>query len=74
MVDQPGEHVGEVGLGLDSVQLTGFHQQGQHRPVLASGVGAGEEGFLPVQGHGTGCFGATLDAHHHAIDLPLDPA
>ena len=51
VVHHSGEDVGEVGLRLDAVQLAGLHQAGQHRPVLAAGVGAGEQSVLAVQGN-----------------------
>ena len=37
-VHEPGEHVCEVGLGLDVVQLAGLHERGEDRPVLSAAV------------------------------------
>ncbi len=47
-VDQTAQHVGKVGVGLDSVELAGLDERGQHRPVLAAGVGPGEQSVLAV--------------------------
>ena len=58
VVDEAGEHVGKVGLWLDGVQLAGLDQGGQHGPLPAAVVGAGEQGAYPVQGYG--------------LDRPLD--
>ena len=51
-VDEAGQHVGDVGLGLDVVQLAGLDQRSDHGPVLAAAVGAGEQAVLAVQRQG----------------------
>ena len=51
-VDKAGQHVGDVGLGLDVVQLAGLDQRSDHGPVLAAAVGAGEQAVLAVEGQG----------------------
>ena len=35
-VDQPGEGAGEVGLGIDGVELAGLDQRGDDAPVDAA--------------------------------------
>lgn len=51
-IDQAGEHVGQIGLWPDAVEFAGLDQGGKHGPVLAAGLGSGEEGILAVQGQG----------------------
>lgn len=41
-VDDPRDHVGKVGHGLDVVELGGFDERGDGRPMFGSGVRAGE--------------------------------
>ena len=47
--DDTGDDVGEVSLRVDCVELSGFDQQGDRRPVLSAAVGTREERILPVQ-------------------------
>ena len=51
-LDDVGDDIGDVAPRLDAVQLAGLDQQGQHRPVVAAAVGAGEEGVLAVERDG----------------------
>ena len=51
VVDELGENVGEVGLGIDAVQLAGLDQRGEHRPVFRPLVAAGEEGIFSGEGN-----------------------
>ena len=44
--DELGEHVGEIGLGIDVVELAGLDERGEHGPVLAAAVGPGEQRVL----------------------------
>ena len=48
--DDAVDDVGEVGLGIDVVELAGLDQRGDRRPVLAAAVGAGKERVLAVEG------------------------
>ena len=48
-VDQAGEHVGQVGVRVDTVRLAALDQRGHDGPVLGAFVGAGEQGVLAVQ-------------------------
>ena len=48
-VDDPGEDVGEIGVRLDPVELAGFDERGDDRPVLAAAIGAGEERVLAIE-------------------------
>ena len=47
--DDAGGDVGEIGLRVDGVELTGLHQRGDDSPVLAAAVGAAEERILAVE-------------------------
>jgi hypothetical protein len=37
-VGEPREHVGEIGLGIDGVELAGLDERGEDRPVLAAAI------------------------------------
>lgn len=52
-VDEAGENVGEVGGGVDPVQLAALDQGREHRPILGTFMAAGEETVLSVQRDGT---------------------
>ena len=41
--DELGQDVGEVGVGIDVVELAGGNQRGEHGPVLGAAVGPGEQ-------------------------------
>ena len=45
-IDDPGDHVCQIGHRLDSVDLGRFDERGN---VLGSSVGAGEERILPIE-------------------------
>ena len=51
-VDDAGQHLGEVALGVDTVELAGLHQQGHGRPVGPAIVTGGEQGILPAKANG----------------------
>src|SRR3954464_11027144 len=42
VVDELGQHVGEVGLRVDGIQLAGLDQRGEHGPVFRAFVAASE--------------------------------
>lgn len=46
------EGCGQPGVGIDGVELAGFDQRGQDRPILRPGIVTCEEGVLPVEGYG----------------------
>ena len=48
--DDAGDDVGEVDVRVDAVELRGFDERGDRRPVLATAVGTGEERILPIEG------------------------
>ena len=50
IVDDFGDDVGEVGVRLDGVELAGFDQRRDDRPVLGPAVGSGEQSVLPIKG------------------------
>lgn len=47
--DDPGDHVSEVGVRLDAVELACLDQRSDRCPMLGAAVGAGEERILAVQ-------------------------
>src|SRR6516164_3058633 len=49
-VDDPHDRVGEVGIGVDVVQLAGLDQRGDDRPAFRAAVGAGKERILAREG------------------------
>lgn len=49
VVDDPGQHVGEIAERFDAVQLAGFDQRRDDGPMLGAAVRAGEEGIFPVE-------------------------
>ena len=51
MISDPGEHVGEPGLGIDVVELGRVEQRQHDRGALAAAIGAGEEPRLPAKGN-----------------------
>ena len=48
--DDAGYDFGQIGLGIDPVQLAGLDQRGKHSPVLGAAVGTGEEMVRPPEG------------------------
>jgi hypothetical protein len=48
-IDELGEHVGEVGLRIDAVQLAGFDERGDTGPVLRTLIVAGEQCVLAIK-------------------------
>ena len=49
VIDELGQHVGQIGFGIDAVQLASFDQRGEHRPVFRSFVAAGKQSIFSVQ-------------------------
>ena len=47
-----GESFGQPGVRIDAVELAVFDERGDHRPVVAAFVGAGEQGILAIEGDG----------------------
>ena len=63
-VDDPGGDVGEIGVRLDPAELACFDERGDDGPVLATGIGAGEQCAFAIESDRTDC---ALD--HVAVDL-----
>jgi hypothetical protein len=66
-VDEAAEDVGEIGLGVDRVELAGLDQRGDDAPVDAALIGAGEQRVLAIE----------RDRADRALDgvgIDLDPA
>jgi hypothetical protein len=57
-IDEPGEHVGDVGLRINAVQFAGFDERRDASPVLRSLIVAGEERVFAVE--------------HDRADAPFD--
>src|SRR3954467_1582724 len=36
VVDEPGQHIGQVSMRIDAVQFAGLDQRGEHGPVFRS--------------------------------------
>jgi hypothetical protein len=49
-LDDARDDVGQVGLGINFIELASFDERGQDRPVCAAAIGAGEEGVLAIEG------------------------
>jgi hypothetical protein len=52
-VGQLGECIGQPGVRVDAGELAVLDERGDHRPVVAAFVGAGEQGILAVQREGS---------------------
>ena len=50
MVGDAGEHVAQVGFGVEAVELGGLDERVDRGGTLAAGVGAGEELILSAEG------------------------
>jgi hypothetical protein len=48
-VDDLGDHVSEVGVRVDAVELAGFDQRSDDGPMFPATIGTGEQRILPVQ-------------------------
>src|SRR5215210_3379669 len=48
-IGEPDERFGQPIVRVDAVQLAALDEGGDHRPVVAAFVRAGEQGILPVQ-------------------------
>jgi len=49
VVDELGQHVGQICFRIDSVQFAALDQRGQHRPVFRPFVAAGEQSILSAE-------------------------
>src|SRR3954447_21735385 len=49
VVDELGQHVGQVSMRIDAVQFAGLNQRCEHRPVFRPFIRAGEEGVFSVE-------------------------
>ena len=52
-VDHAPEHVDEIGVRLDAVELGGLNQRADDRPTFAAAVAARKEMILPSESYGT---------------------
>jgi hypothetical protein len=52
-VDDLGNDVGEIGVGIDAAQLAGFDERGDGGPMRSSGVGTCEERILAIESNRT---------------------
>ena len=65
--DDAGDDVGEVCLRVDAVELGGFDDRSDGRPVLTAAIGTSEERILAIQRTGT-------DGAFNDVGVDLDPA
>ena len=74
-IDELGEHVGEVGLRIDAVQLAGFDERGDTGPVLRTLIVAGEQRVLAIKRDGADAalddVGVEFDAA--VVEEPSEP-
>src|SRR3954463_2924361 len=49
VVDEPGQHIGQVSMRIDAVQFAGLDQRGEHGPVFCSFIRTGEECVFSVE-------------------------
>jgi hypothetical protein len=65
-VDHAREHVVQIGVGLDVIQLACLNQRAQHCPSVATTVAAGQQVALAAEWDGPDCalnrVGLELDA------------
>lgn len=52
-VDDGGERSSQIGEGINRIELAGFDERGDYRPILCSRIVSGEESILPVQRYRT---------------------
>src|SRR4051795_1997947 len=67
VVDEFGQHVGQVSLRIDAMQFAGLDQRGEHRPVFCPFIRTSEECVFSVES----------DRAHAALDgigVDLDAA
>ena len=48
-IDDPGQHVDEIGVGLDAVEFAVLDQRGDVGPVVAPAVGTCEQRILAIE-------------------------
>ena len=51
-VDDFGERVGEIGVGIDAAQFAGLDQRRDRGPIFSAAVRAGEERVLAIESDG----------------------
>ena len=66
-IDDAGENIGEVRVGIDAVQFACFDQRRDVRPMLCATIGTSEERILTVEGDGA-------DGSLHDVVVDLDAA
>jgi len=64
-VDEPGEHVGEIGLRIGAVQFASLDERSDAGPVLRSLIMTGEERVLAIEHNRT-------DAAFDDVSIELD--
>ncbi len=61
------KRLGDVGGGIDVIELAGRHDGSEQRPVFSSDLMTGEEGILSCQSHGP-------DGVFYRVGVELEPA
>ena len=76
VIDDPGEHVGEISLRVDAIHFAGCDQRGHDCPMFGAAVGAGEEMILAAERNGTdGAFdGVGVDFDAAVVEETGEPA
>lgn len=64
-VDDGGKCPGQIALRINGVEFAGLNERGDGGPVFGSGVMAGEECILPIEGY-------RPDGSLHAVVVDLD--
>ena len=72
MVGDAGQHIAEIGFGIETVQFGGADQAVDRGGALAAGIGAGEQVVLAAQSDGAqGAFrGVVMCALRKVTVLP----
>src|SRR5688572_24065933 len=50
-IDQALQHILEIGIGFDLIELRGLDERAYHGPAFATAIGAGEQVILAAEGH-----------------------
>jgi len=70
-VDNTGNDVSEISLGIDAGQLAGLDQRGDGGPMVRTAVGAGKECVLACQSERPDCAFDGVVKGHDAADASV---
>ena len=60
--DDLGNHVGEIGLRIDGVELAGLDEGSEDGPMFATAIGASENAFFRLRASGLMVRSTTLES------------